>query len=134
MVIGECSWYVLIMGKVRTLTNRTPVIRARRLRREDTGAEARLWGCLRDRRLGGWKWRRQVPQGPYIVDFLCPEAHLVVELDGSQHAEQIDYDARRTAHLETAGLRVLRFWNFAVHEGSDDVCFAILDALGGERP
>ena len=71
------------MGKIRTPTNKTATIRARRLRREDTAAEARLWNSLRDRRLGGWKWRRQAPCGPYIVDFLCVEAGLVVELGGA---------------------------------------------------
>ena len=60
------------------------------------------------------------------------DAGLVVELDGSQHAEQLDYDARRTACLERQGLRVIRFWNSAVMTGCDDVCFAILDACGGD--
>ncbi|MGH6967156.1 MAG: DUF559 domain-containing protein, partial [Phenylobacterium sp.] len=59
--------------------------------------EARIWEALRNRKLGGWKWKRQVPRGSYIVDFLCLEAKLVVELDGGQHAEQVAYDARRTA-------------------------------------
>jgi very-short-patch-repair endonuclease len=99
------------MGKIRTLSDKTSTTRARRLRREDTEAEARLWGSLRDRRLGGWKWRRQVQRGPYIVDFLCVEAGFVVELDGSQHADNVAYDERRTAYLEGSGLRVLRFWN-----------------------
>jgi len=106
--------------------------RARRMRREDTGAEARLWNALRDRRLGGRKWRRQVPIGPYIVDFLCLEARLVVEVDGGQHGDQVAYDARRTTYLERQDLRVMRFWNSAVLENSDGVCWTILDALGGE--
>jgi very-short-patch-repair endonuclease len=89
---------------------------------------------LRAHRLGGWKWRRQVPKGRYIVDFLCVEAALVVELDGGQHAEQATYDARRTNDLEGLGLRVLRFWNFEVIENCNGVCLAILDACGGERP
>jgi very-short-patch-repair endonuclease len=122
------------MGRIRTLKDRTPTLRAQRLRREDTDAEARLWGSLRDRRLGGWKWRRQVPRGPYIVDFLCIEARLAVELDGSQHAENVDYDERRTAYLERSGLRVLRFWNSDVLTNSDGVCLAILEACGGEQP
>ncbi|HXA38253.1 MAG TPA: DUF559 domain-containing protein [Phenylobacterium sp.] len=122
------------MGKIRTLKDRTPTLRAQRLRREDTEAEARLWGSLRDRRLGGWKWRRQVPRGPYIVDFLCVESRLVVELDGSQHADNLDYDERRTAYLERSGLRVLRFWNSEVLTNSDGVCWAILEACGGEQP
>lgn len=122
------------MAKIKTLRDNTRRDRARRLRREDTDAEARLWSSLRDRRLGGWKWRRQVPLGPYIVDFLCVEAGLVVELDGGQHANQMAYDARRTRYLEGLGLRVMRFWNSAVLPDSDGVCLSVLDALGGEHP
>jgi very-short-patch-repair endonuclease len=122
------------MADFRTLKDPLPLARARRLRREDTDAEARLWNALRAHRLGGWKWRRQVPRGRYIVDFFCAEARLVVELDGGQHADQAAYDAQRTAFLETLGLRVLRFWNSAVLENRDGVCLTILDACGGERP
>jgi very-short-patch-repair endonuclease len=122
------------MGRIRTLKDRTPTLRAQRLRREDTDAEARLWSSLRDRRLGGWKWRRQVPCGPYIVDFLCTKVGLVVELDGSQHADNAAYDERRTAYLERLGLKVLRFWNSQVVTNSDGVCWTILEACGGEQP
>jgi very-short-patch-repair endonuclease len=122
------------MAKVRTIRDQTRRDRARRLRREDTEAEARLWNVLRDRRLGGWKWRRQVPKGPFIVDFLCVEGGLVVELDGGQHSEQVEYDARRTAYLKRLGLKVLRFWNSEVLTNRDGVCISILDALGGEHP
>lgn len=121
------------MATFKTLKDPTQLNRARKLRREDTDAEARLWNALRARRLGGWKWRRQVPKGSYIVDFLCPEAALVVELDGGHHAEQVDYDARRTAYLESLGLRVMRFWNSAVMENRDGVCLTILDACGGDH-
>jgi len=79
------------MATFRTLKDNTPRDRARALRRDDTDAEARLWNALRPRRLGGWRWRRQVPKGPYILDFLCVEAGLVVELDGGQHSEQAAY-------------------------------------------
>jgi very-short-patch-repair endonuclease len=72
--------------------------------------------------------------GPYFLDFLCRDAALVVELDGGQHSEAVDYDARRTAFLQHRGLRVIRFWNFEVLESRDDVCRTILDACGGERP
>jgi len=122
------------LGKIRTLDDKTPRDRARRLRAEDTRAEAKLWGALCDRRLGGWKWRRQVPIKPYIVDFLCLEAKLVVELDGGQHSDQVAYDERRTRHLETLGYRVLRFWNSAVLTNRDGVCITILDACGGDCP
>src|SRR5689334_4415097 len=100
------------MPIIRTIQSSTLVQHARRLRTDDTRAEAHLWIALRDRRLGGWKWRRQVPRGPFIVDFYCAEAALVLEIDGGQHAEAGDYDARRTAWLAASGLRVLRFWNF----------------------
>ena len=119
------------MGKVRTVRDPTPVLRARALRAEDTKAEARLWAALRDRRLGGWRWKRQVPQGPYIVDFYCASAALVIELDGGQHADQIDYDERRTAFLNAKGLRVLRFWNLQVLTSFDGVCLSILNACEG---
>ncbi len=102
------------------------------MRRNDTDAEARLWHALRARRLGGWRWRRQAPFGPFILDFLCVEAGLVVELDGGQHADQLAYDARRTSYLEARGFRVLRFWNSEVLTNCDGVCIAILDACGGE--
>ena len=108
--------------------------RARTMRCRDTEAEARLWQALRDRRLGGWKWRRQVPIAPYIVDFLCLDANLAIELDGGQHAEQVAYDQRRTAYLEKGGLRVLRFWNSEVLTNRDGVCLSILDACGGDAP
>jgi len=111
-----------------------PRDRARRLRANQTLTEALLWNALRNRRLGGWKWRRQVPIGRYIADFLCVEARLVVELDGGGHAEQAAYDARRTHDLESQGLRVIRFWNHGVLEGREGVCDAILAACGGEKP
>lgn len=84
---------------------------ARHLRRDATEAENKLWYHLRDRRLGGLKFRRQVPIGPYIVDFLCKSQRLAVELDGSQHLLQQTYDAERTECLRRSGVRVLRFWN-----------------------
>ena len=111
-----------------TLTNR-----ARSLRARQTRAEARLWGVLRDRRLGGWKWRRQVPAGPFIVDFLCPECGLVIEVDGATHDDQT-YDACRTAYLESQGLRVLRLWNHSIYEDLAACCDAVLEACGGEAP
>jgi very-short-patch-repair endonuclease len=69
---------------------------------------------MRRRQLEGFRFRRQVPIGPFIVDFLCPKARLVVELDGGQHADRADYDRRRTRWLESKGYRVLRYWNHDV--------------------
>jgi very-short-patch-repair endonuclease len=83
---------------------------ARTLRRRQTDAEQRMWMLLRDRRFDGVKFRRQVPIGPYIADFACFEARLIVELDGSQHAGS-RRDAVRDKWLAEDGYRVLRFWN-----------------------
>lgn len=95
--------------------------RSRRLRRQQTEAETRLWSRLRAKRLHGLKFRRQVPIGNYIADFVCPGAKLVVEVDGSQHADDSGYDARRTEFLEREGYRVLRFWNNEVLAETDSV-------------
>jgi very-short-patch-repair endonuclease len=90
--------------------------------------ERRLWLELRDRRLLGWKFRRQVPIGAYIVDFACKERGLVIELDGRQHAEDRD-DSIRTADLEHAGWRLLRFRNNEVSENLEGVLERIAEAL-----
>ena len=103
--------------------------RARALRRDQTGVELRLWRHLRNRQLAGYKFKRQVPRRQYIVDFLCDDAKLVIELDGGQHAMQIAYDAHRTAVLEADGYRVLRFWNIEVIENLDGVIDAIYRAV-----
>jgi very-short-patch-repair endonuclease len=82
---------------------------ARRLRRDMTEAEKRIWYLLRRRQFGGLNFRRQVPIDPYIVDFACLSIRLVIELDGGQHAVHAERDAERTAWLESQGYRVLRF-------------------------
>jgi very-short-patch-repair endonuclease len=82
--------------------------RAKQLRRDSTDAEKTLWRLLRARQLNGVKFRRQHPIGPFIVDFVCLEHHLVIELDGGQHASDTP---GRTRFLESEGYRVLRFWN-----------------------
>jgi very-short-patch-repair endonuclease len=87
---------------------------ARKLRNEPTDAERKLWQLLRGRQLEGFRFRRQVPIGPYIVDFLCPQLKLVVEIDGGQHVEQVDYDSRRSNYLAAVGYQVVRFWNHDV--------------------
>jgi very-short-patch-repair endonuclease len=101
---------------------------ARKLRRCQTPAEHRLWHLLRDRRLGDAKFRRQMPVGPYIADFLCVAARLIVEVDGGQHAGSAR-DAVRDAWLEAQGWRVVRFWNGDVLANPVGVCDAILEAL-----
>ena len=106
--------------------------RARTLRREPTEAERRFWGLVRNRRLGGLKFRRQVPVGPYIADFFCAECRLIVELDGSQHADRGDADRRRTRYLESKGYFVLRFWNADLRKNPAGVRAGILAAAGLE--
>jgi very-short-patch-repair endonuclease len=95
------------------------------MRHEPTEAEERLWGALRGRRLDRIKFRRQVPVGAYIADFLCAEARLIVEIDGSQHADSV-YDRDRADALKAHGFRVLRFWNDEVMRELDSVCDAII--------
>ena len=108
--------------------------RARTLRNSATDAERRLWQPLRLRQLGGFRFRRQVPLHGYIVDFLCVELKLVVELDGGQHADQTAYDEIRTGVLQGAGYRVLRYWNDDALLRTSDVLEDILrelDAIQG---
>lgn len=103
--------------------------RARKLRNSATDAERRLWQHLRLRQLGGFKFRRQVPLHGYVVDFLCVELKLVIELDGGQHADQTAYDEFRTGVLHAEGYRVLRYWNDDVLLRSSDVLEDILREL-----
>ena len=107
--------------------------RQRSLRTFGTDAERLLWSRLRGRRLEKQKFRRQVWLGNYIVDFICLDANLIIEADGGQHAEQMEYDDRRTAFLEKEGFRVLRFWNNDVLTNLDGVLQVITNALN-KRP
>ena len=104
---------------------------ARVLRHESTEVERRLWRLLRDRRFGGVKFRRQAPIGPYIADFACPSRRVVIELDGSQHAESAR-DRRRDAYLAQEGWTVLRFWNGELIENPNAVLWRIGQAVGVE--
>jgi very-short-patch-repair endonuclease len=122
------------MGKIVSVASKLRRDRARRLRRDQTDAEDRLWKALRGCRLEGWKWRRQAPVGPFIVDFVCLEAALAVEVDGGIHAERPDRDARREAYLRARGLQVLRFWNAEVGRDLDRVCWTILSACRESDP
>ncbi len=102
---------------------------ARGMRHIPTDAEKKFWWQVRDRRLGGYKFKRQYPIGNYIADFVCLECHLIVELDGGQHAERADYDAARTKSLSDAGYRVMRFWNDEILTNMDGVIDGVLVAL-----
>lgn len=101
--------------------------RARTLRHQMTDAERHLWFALRDRRLHGWRFRRQHVVAGYIADFACPDAWLIVELDGGQHTAEVD--AARTRELEAAGYRVLRFWNNEVLRQTEAVLARIAEVL-----
>ncbi len=101
------------------------------MRGEPTPAEKVLWRSLRARQTGV-KWRRQAPIGPFIVDFFCPQAHLIVEVDGATHADDADRD--RDAWIRARGYRVLRFWNNEVLGNPDGVLRLISDTAAGGPP
>ena len=111
--------------------------RARHLRRTMTPQEVRLWVHLRSWRKRGYHFRRQRPLGPYIVDFVCLTHHLIVEVDGGQHAgrEHVVRDAARDAYLRSERFRVLRFWNNEIDDNLDGVLETIRAMLrGGSTP
>src|SRR5258708_10051385 len=110
--------------------------RARSLRRDSTDAERLIWNELRAQRMNGASFRRQTPIGPYVVDFVCHAANLVVELDGGQHfePEHMKRDARRDAFLVSKGLRVLRFNNHDVMANRQGVLETIASALADAPP
>lgn len=100
---------------------------AKGMRRQPTDAEKVLWRHLRNRQLAGVKFRRQEPIGPFIVDFVAMDLHLIIELDGGQH--EVAGDARRTAILEDDGYRLIRFWNNDVLQNPDGVLAKILEVI-----
>jgi very-short-patch-repair endonuclease len=105
----------------------------RTLRNEMTNAEKALWRVLRSRQVLGLKFRRQHPFGDYILDFVCLENRLVIEVDGGQHGERANEDEIRTLNLLTAGFRVLRFWNNEVLQEIDAVKEQIWRAVEEEQ-
>jgi very-short-patch-repair endonuclease len=108
------------------------IARPGRLRQRCTEAETALWDRLRNRGLNGAKFRRQVPLGPFVVDFACFDARLVVEVDGGQHAASQQQDVQRTTWLEAQGYRVVRFWNNEVLENIEGVLQTIAANLESE--
>jgi very-short-patch-repair endonuclease len=102
------------------------------LRQNRTDAERAVWARLRRKQLDGIRFRQQVPLGPYVVDFLCPEQRLIIEIDGGQHMLATNADDERTAWLEARGFRVVRFWNNDVLKNLDGVIESILAALRAE--
>jgi len=106
---------------------------ARKLRSNATDAELKLWSVLRNRELGNFKFRRQAPVGNYIVDFICIEKGLIVEVDGGQHMDASMIDDRRTVWLQSHGYRVIRFWNDQVLKETDAILEEILRFLNQEN-
>ena len=109
------------------------IVLAKQMRREPTEAERRLWSILRGGRMNGAKFKRQEQIGDYIVDFVCFQTRLIVEADGSQHAE-CERDERRDAWLKSQGFRVLRFWNNDILGNTDGVAAAVLATLETPLP
>jgi adenine-specific DNA-methyltransferase len=109
--------------------SRSELQRGRELRAEMTDAEIHLWMRLRRNQMGGHYFRRQVPIGPYIVDFVSVKARLIVEVDGSQHFDAVKRDEQRTARLQARGYRLLRFWNNDVLQRTDSVLQTIRTSL-----
>lgn len=107
---------------------------ARSLRREMTDAERHLWRALRQRSIDGFKFRRQHVIGEFVVDFVCLERMLVLEIDGGQHAEAVQYDESRSASIKRDGFRVLRFWNNEILENLEGVLEVISQALREMEP
>jgi very-short-patch-repair endonuclease len=109
---------------------------ARTLRKRDTWAEKLLWKWLRDRHFSTYKFRRQHPYPPHVLDFFCVEAMLNIELDGFQHGSpgQLIADANRDAWLETRGIKVLRFWNGRLRGEKDVIRDVIWRALQERAP
>lgn len=105
------------------------MLRAKELRKNLTDAEKKLWYSLRNRRFLGCKFRRQHPVGNYIVDFVCIEKFLIIEIDGGQHLERQSEDAKRTRFLKAQGYQVLRFWNDEVLIKTDSVLEVIAQVL-----
>jgi very-short-patch-repair endonuclease len=103
------------------------------MRSNPTDAEKRLWSMLRDKRMPVFKFRRQMVIAPYIVDFVCLERRLIIEADGSQHAESA-YDVRRDAFLRREGFDVLRFWNNEILGSAGGIFDAIFAALTTPHP
>jgi very-short-patch-repair endonuclease len=114
-------------------TPRERLRRARELRRQQTAAEARLWNRLRGRRLAGFKFARQEPVGPFVADFVCRDARLVVKVDGATHSadEEVARDRKREAYLRSRGYRLVRVCNDDVYRKLDDVLATIIAALEG---
>ena len=121
-------------GEIKRSYTPQTLEKARTLRQDHTDPEELLWHYLRNKQLDGYKFRRQQPIGPYVVDFACMSRKLVIELDDGQHAEQHNYDKKRDNYLRGKGYRILRFWNDEVFQNCMDVLEAVYQALVGPPP
>jgi very-short-patch-repair endonuclease len=108
--------------------------RARKLMKNLTDAEQELWRHIRNRQLFGCKFRRQAPIGKYIVDFVCFEKRLIIELDGGQHAVHQNYDHCRSEWLQSQGFKVIRFWNHDILKQVEAVKEIIVRSLNTPHP
>lgn len=108
---------------------------AKELRKNMTTQERKLWSILRNNLFYNYKFRRQVPIGNYIADFVCEGRKIIIELDGGQHneAKNIEYDKMRSEFFKTKGFKVLRFWNNDIDKNIDGVCEVILKELRNNR-
>ena len=122
---GEIDGETNKWGAIKRFYTQQTLQKAQTLRESQTNAEGLLWHYLRDKQLAGYKFRRQQPIGPYIVDFACMPKKLLIELDGGQHAEQHTYDKKRDEFLQEKGYKILRFWNNDVFEN----CFGVLESI-----
>ena len=106
-------------------------ILARNLRKNSTIQERRLWNLLKNRQFHNLKFKRQQPIGDYIVDFICKEAKIIIEIDGGQHnePENIEYDKTRTEYLNTLGYKVIRFWNNEIYENIEGVVLRLREEI-----
>jgi very-short-patch-repair endonuclease len=130
---GERGWVGAIIKTIPAKrSNPKTMHRAGELRREPTPAERKLWSVLHGNKLNGVSFRRQHAIGNYIVDFVSIKKKLIIELDGSQHLEQTEYDEERTKYLESQGYKVIRFWNNQVEKEIDRV-LRILDSILDDR-
>lgn len=118
------------MNTNRHVPNPRTTDRVRELRTKSTWPEKIVWSIVRAHRLGGLKFQRQHPIGPYVVDFYCHEKRLVIEIDGGSHEERAVEDGERTAYLEQQGLRVYRVTNQDVMSDKEAVAMGIARAAG----
>ena len=128
---GE-GWGGVERGRMHKRTTPKVFGHAKQLHRNMTPAEVKLWARLRAHRLEGIHFRNQHAVGNYVVDFCAPRKKLIIELDGSQHMEQEEYDKERTEYLESKGYTVLRFWNNDVMKDIDGVIRAIIQSIESE--